>query len=85
VWQKLLFVLGGLMLPLQLYPPLIQQLAAVTPFPSLLAGPASFVMGPGVVAPAILVRRLVIWSCVTALATTWLFRRAVSNVTINGG
>ncbi len=85
VWQKLLFVLGGLMLPLQLYPQLIQQLAVATPFPSLLAGPASFVMGRGVATPAILSGRLAIWFCVTALATTWLFRRAVSNVTVNGG
>jgi ABC-2 type transport system permease protein len=85
VWQKLLFVLGGLMLPLELYPPVVQQVAAATPFPSLLAGPASFVMGAAVVTPATLVRRLFIWSCVTALATAALYRRALSNVTVNGG
>src|SRR5262249_48474729 len=33
VWQKLMFVLGGLMLPLGLYPEFIQKVAAVTPFP----------------------------------------------------
>jgi ABC-2 type transport system permease protein len=85
VWQKLLFVLGGLMLPLELYPRFIQHVAALTPFPSLLAGPASFVMGQGVMTPAMLVRRLFVWSCATALATAWLYRRALSNVSINGG
>ena len=85
VWQKLLFVLGGLMLPLELYPPLVQHVADVTPFPSLLAGPASFMMGGGVMSPAVLLSRLFIWFCATALVTTWLFRRALSNVTVNGG
>jgi ABC-2 type transport system permease protein len=44
VWQKLLFVGGGLMMPIQLYPSVIQRVAAFTPFPSILAGPASFVL-----------------------------------------
>jgi ABC-2 type transport system permease protein len=85
VWQKLLFVFGGLMLPLELYPPLVQRVALVTPFPSLLSGPASFVLGTGAMAPGALVRHLVVWSCATSLVTTVLFRRALSNVTINGG
>ena len=45
VWQKLMFVLGGLMLPLELYPAFVQRAALFTPFPSLLAAPASFVLG----------------------------------------
>ncbi len=45
VWQKLMFVLGGLMLPLELYPVFIQRAAAFTPFPTLLAAPASFMLG----------------------------------------
>ena len=85
VWQKLLFVLGGLMLPLELYPQLIQRVAMLTPFPSLLAGPASFVLGASANPPIVLARYLLFWSCVTTLAIAWLFRRAVSNVTVNGG
>ena len=46
VSQKALFVLGGLMLPIELYPDFIRRAAAFTPFPSVLAGPASFVL-PG--------------------------------------
>src|SRR5215471_16534129 len=33
IWQKLMFVLGGLMLPLELYPELMQRAAWFTPFP----------------------------------------------------
>ena len=85
VWQKLMFVLGGLMLPLALYPAFIQQAAVFTPFPSLLAAPASFVLGTNLVAPGALLRRLVLWSGVIAFAVAWMFRRAISKVTINGG
>lgn len=48
VMSKLLFVLGGLMLPLELYPDWLQSVARYTPFPYLLAGPAGFLLrAPG--------------------------------------
>jgi len=85
LWQKLMFVLGGLMLPLELYPAFIQRAAAFTPFPALLAGPASFVMGKGLIGPGALAGRLVIWSGVAGLVSAAIFRRATSSLTINGG
>jgi ABC-2 type transport system permease protein len=85
VWQKLMFVLGGLMLPVALYPDFIQRAAAFTPFPALLAGPASFVLPNGTVTAGALARDLVVWWAVTALAVYWIFRRATSALTINGG
>jgi ABC-2 type transport system permease protein len=85
VIQKLMFVLGGLMLPLELYPDFIRQAATFTPFPSVLAGPASFVLQSGGVGSGVLARTLAIWAGVTALAVGWVFRRATSALTINGG
>jgi ABC-2 type transport system permease protein len=85
VWQKLMFVLGGLMLPLALYPTFLQRLATLTPFPTLLAWPASFVLGPGTITAAALSGQLLIWSCVTGVALHAMFRRAVKELTINGG
>jgi ABC-2 type transport system permease protein len=85
VSQKLLFVLGGLMLPLEVYPGVIQRIAAFTPFPALLAGPASFMLSNGGAMPATLARDLAIWSGVTAVGLGWTFRRAATDVTINGG
>ena len=85
VWQKLMFVLGGLMLPLEWYPVFIQRAALFTPFPSLLASPASFVLGTNPVTPGSLALTLILWSGATAVALSWIFRRALSTVTINGG
>jgi len=84
VWQKLLFVLGGLMLPLPIYPGFVQKAAALTPFPVVLASPASFVL-PSHVDPWVLLLELALWSGVTAAAATWMFRRAASTMTVNGG
>jgi len=85
LWQKLMFVLGGLMLPLELYPAFVQRAAAFTPFPSLLAGPASLVLGNGFVTPGALARQLVVWSAVAALVAAMIFRRAASSLAVNGG
>jgi len=85
VWQKLMFILGGLMLPLQFYPEIVRRLAALTPFPAMLGEPASFLLNNGMVTPAVLARNLAIWCGVTALALSWIFRRARAALTVNGG
>jgi ABC-2 type transport system permease protein len=85
VWQKLMFVLGGLMLPLELYPALVQKVAAFTPFPTLLAEPASFVLRNHVITPGALAGKLLFWSCAAALGVGWMFRRVSLALTINGG
>ncbi len=46
VWQKSLFVFGGLMLPLTLYPSALGAFARATPFAAILYAPASAVL-PG--------------------------------------
>jgi ABC-2 type transport system permease protein len=85
VWQKLMFVLGGLMLPLALYPQFVQRAASWTPFPAMLAEPASLVLQNGAVTPIALARNLALWSGVTAFGVRWVFRRATSALEINGG
>jgi ABC-2 type transport system permease protein len=85
VTQKLMFVLGGLMLPLDLYPDFIRRAAVFTPFPSVLAGPASFVLPGGGAGSSALARSLALWICVAALAVGGVFRRATAALTINGG
>jgi ABC-2 type transport system permease protein len=85
VGQKLMFILGGLMLPLTLYPEAVRRIAALTPFPVVLGEPASFLLKDAMVTPGALVRNLAIWCGVTALALGWIFRRARIALTINGG
>jgi ABC-2 type transport system permease protein len=85
IWQKLLFVLGGLMMPLALYPAWMQRVAGLTPFPVILAWPASFMLEGTAVAPQVLAGRLVIWAALTVAIVRWIYMRATSALTLNGG
>jgi len=85
VWQKLLFVFGGLMLPIRLYPSIMQRIAALTPFPDILAGPASFVLGAEAVATDVLAARLAMWCAVTGGIVVWMYARARRDLEVNGG
>jgi ABC-2 type transport system permease protein len=85
VVQKLGFVLGGLMLPLELYPRPIARLAALTPFPCLLYGPASFLLSAGPERALGLGFELCCWLIVTAALSIALFRRAAMTMQLNGG
>jgi len=85
VTQKLMFVFGGLMLPLAMYPTLMQKAAAFTPFPVMLFAPASLVLGTGLVRPVDLARDLALWGGVIAMVVHWTYRRAAAGLTVNGG
>jgi ABC-2 type transport system permease protein len=85
VWQKLLFVLGGFMLPLELFPTRIQRVAAFTPFPAMIAGPASFMLNASAGPAATLLTRLSLWSCLVALIVIALFQRGIRRLEVSGG
>ena len=85
VWQKLLFVVGGMLLPLQFYPDGFVQFAVLTPFAAFLAGPASFTTRAPVYPATVLALALVMWAAVGWGISRALFRRAVHRLQINGG
>lgn len=77
IWQKLLFVFGGLLIPLSIYPPALQHLSLWTPFAGMLFAPASLVLGP---APDAVVGSLaaqLFWLSALGFAT-WVVDRAVA-------
>lgn len=85
IWQKLMFVLGGLLLPLPFYPDLVVRVAKLTPFPAILAGPASFVLDRPFFDPSTLVAALLSWAAVAALISLATFRTAARRLQLNGG
>jgi len=85
VWQKLLFVLGGLLVPLSLYPEWLQRLAAHLPFATLLYGPGQLVLHPS---PGLALRlslELLGWLAVSAVGVGLLERRGRSVIELHGG
>jgi ABC-2 type transport system permease protein len=85
IWQKLLFVLGGLLLPLQFYPALFVRVARLTPFPALLAGPASLATGEPLMRARVLAPTLALWALVGWVVAQAAFSRAVRRLHVNGG
>lgn len=85
IWQKLTFVFGGLLLPLSFYPDLVVRIATFTPFPALLTGPASFVLGHPMFGTIELFALLMLWFTVASTLAVMLFRRATRTMQLNGG
>jgi viologen exporter family transport system permease protein len=85
IWQKLLFVLGGLLLPLQFYPALFVRIVRLTPFPALLAGPASLATGEPLMPAGALALALAFWALLGWVVARAAFDRAVRRLQVNGG
>ena len=85
VWQKLLFILGGLILPLSLYPAWLATAARLTPCAALLNLPASLVLHPGAQAFAVALGAQLFWGAVLVVLTAAVYRRALLAIDVNGG
>ncbi len=85
IWQKCAFVLGGMLLPLSLYPVWLQEVAAWTPFAALFHGPGGIALGVDSTGALGALIRLSAWLAVAALVLTWAYRRSVRHIEIGGG
>ena len=85
IWQKLAFLLGGLMLPLDIYPAWLRSVADASPFSALIYGPASLVLDFDAARALRVAALATFWmlACLTLLAA--LYRRALRALDLNGG
>lgn len=77
IWQKLLFVLGGLMIPLTLYPEPFGSLAIASPFGAMVFAPASMVLDASRHTMAEALALQLLWLVLLGLLT-WLIARAAA-------
>ncbi len=82
--QKFLFLLGGLILPLRLYPEWVQFLAWLTPFPSILNIPAKIVFAPSSSEMALGLLVQVFWLCLIIGICLIVQHRAYQKLLRNG-
>jgi ABC-2 type transport system permease protein len=83
IWQKSTFVLGGLLIPLTLYPPPWRGIAAMSPFAAMLFGPGSLALDAGAPLAAVLVGQIV-WLALLAAATFVIDRAVVARLLVHG-
>jgi len=77
IWQKLTFVLGGLMIPLTLYPEPFGSLTQASPFAAMVFAPASFLLDASSTAIAETLGLQLLWLVLIGLMT-WLVERAAA-------
>lgn len=85
VWQKLGFVLGGMILPLDIYPLWLKELAAWTPFTAFLYDPVMASIRADYDMAFLALLKLLFWGVVGVLLLKWTFLKAEQGLTINGG
>jgi ABC-2 type transport system permease protein len=85
IYQKLAFVLGGLLIPLDFYPAWLQVIARALPFSAMVYGPSRLFATPS---PVLLLKTLgmqLAWIIGLGLLTTLAYRKGVAVLSVNGG
>ena len=85
IWQKVFFVLGGLMLPLEIYPKTIRRFAEWTPFAAMLNGPGRMAFGLAPADAAFVATLLAAWIVAAFGLVCWLWSRLVRSLDGYGG
>jgi ABC-2 type transport system permease protein len=85
VWQKCGFVLGGLLVPLELYPAWLSRVALLSPFAAMLNGPGRLALGGDPIDACVVACKLVFWLAVAIGVLALVYHRAVRRLTLGGG
>lgn len=85
IWEKCLFALGGLILPLSAYPNWIQKIAYCTPFPAILGQRSALALHFSAGEVFHITVSLLFWSLLGAMALVLLYRRGLKILNIEGG
>lgn len=85
IWQKLAFILGGLILPLEIYPHWLRAIAAWTPFSALMHGPGRMALGHDPGFALLIALKLLVWGVVSTGILWCVYRRALRALDVNGG
>lgn len=78
--QKFTFLLGGLILPLAIYPDVLGLVASLTPYAAMLHGPASLVFRPSLADSVTTLALLLLWLSIMGAGVLWLYNRALDTV-----
>ncbi len=85
IWEKSLFMLGGLILPLTVYPQWLQTVASLTPFPGILGQRSALALDYSVQNVVSVASLLIIWAAIGLVALMMLYRRGLRILNIEGG
>ena len=85
IYQKLLFILGGMLIPLDFFPSWLRSVSQASPFAYTIYGPARLFVDPGFGRFIDLLTGQLIWLAVLTAIVTVSYRRGIQWLAINGG
>jgi len=85
IWEKLLFTLGGLLLPLGAYPPVWNIVAKFTPFYYILGGRSALTLDTSPLFTLTIFSGLFAWIVLGVFIAIAMYRRGLKIIAIGGG
>lgn len=85
IYQKLVFVLGGMLLPLDMFPAWLQQIARVLPFPYMMYAPARLFVKPDFELFWQMLAGQLVWVGILVFVLSLAYRGSEKVLTVNGG
>ncbi len=85
IWEKFLFMLGGLMLPLAVYPQWMQTLAHLTPFPAILGDRSALALDFNLNHVLTLTLSLTGWGVFGLFCLLLVYRKGLRILNVEGG
>ena len=85
VWQKCLFVLGGLIMPLTIYPESLGAIARASPFAAMLYAPGSLMLSEGTEHAVSAIALQLVWLTISVLGAVAVERGALRRFREQGG
>lgn len=85
IYQKLAFILGGLLIPLDFYPAWLQSIAKALPFSAMMYAPARLFVDPTPQAFFSTLGLQLAWAFALGALLTLFYRRSLRYLSVNGG
>lgn len=85
IYSKLIFTLGGLFIPIDLYPDSLRRLAKMLPFQTITYGPARMFISGDWHTFARLAGTALLWCILLACLLRYEFSQGVKQINVNGG
>lgn len=85
IYQKLAFILGGLLIPLDFYPEWLQEIARLLPFSAMTYAPARLFIEPTIPGFMAALGMQLAWISALAAVLALVYHRSLHALSVNGG
>lgn len=85
IYQKIVFIFGGLLFPIDIYPDFLRKIIHYLPFEGILYGPAKTLVNFDVAYWQILVAKQVVWILVFIIIIKIVYAQGIKKINLNGG